>query len=357
MEYAQSPVFDPLHPLRHVGRKALLGVVLIVIVIVYYTERYAKGMELISTLLKVTPWLVLAMLATNTMYFILQGGLLRGVYRSVGFDRGLLYLTSMYLGMNLVNTIAPMAGLSGSVYMMYFEKHRGLDRGDTFLINFLYYVTDYLVFLAIVLLGIGYLIWAGQSTQVIAATSSIFAGFAIVVLVTGIVLFTHPSALHQLIHGINRILSKLFRRKQPLIKEESVNHFADSALQAWSRSRSGRHHLISSALCALGLHLVSLLMLWLAFQTFHVDVNVQVLVSGYTIATLLNIVSPTPGGIGIAEGGMTAVFVALGIPVEQALLVALLYRTVFIWYPLALGFLALHFLPRLADRERLEVYN
>jgi uncharacterized protein (TIRG00374 family) len=350
-EVSNKRLFDPSHPLAHVGKSILVGLALLALVVVYYLGRYAKGAELVATLLRVAPLMVISMVILNSTYFILQGGLFKNVYRAVGFRRSLVYLTAMYLGMNLVNTIAPVAGLSGSIYMMHFEKERGLSRSDTLLINFFYYALDYSVFLLVLLGCLIYLILQHTVTPTILVTSSIFAIFTIGVAVVGIIAFTHSTALHTFVQWVNSLIAKILRRKEPFLKDEGIYQFAEDAREAWQRSRSSRQFLLSGAVCALFLHVTSIIMLWAAFLTFQVNVSPQVVVSGYTVATLLNIVSPTPGGIGIAEGGMTAVFTAFGIPVEQALLVSLLYRTVFVWYPLGLGLIALHALPKLAGKE------
>jgi hypothetical protein len=51
---------------------------------------------------------------------------------------------------------------------------------------------------------------------------------------------------------------------------------------------------------------------------------------------LLNSVPLTPGGVGLVEGGMTASLHAAGLDVGTAAAVALSYRLVSYWLPLAL---------------------
>jgi uncharacterized protein (TIRG00374 family) len=258
----------------------------------------------------------------------------------------------MYLAMNLVNTIAPLAGISGSLYMMHFEKSRGINRSDTFLINFVYYLTDYLVFLAVLIIGLIYLFFIQNISKTVILTSLIFAGFVLLLLIVGLVLFTHPTALHKSIVWINRWMSKLFRRRRPFLRDIHIETFAEGAQEAWKRSQGQLGHLLVGALYALGLHIACLAMLWLGFLAVHLSVSPQLLIAGYTVGTLLNIVSITPGGIGFAEGGMTAVFVALGLPIENALVVTLLYRVFFTWVPLGMGLVVVHLLPKLARHSK-----
>jgi uncharacterized protein (TIRG00374 family) len=57
-------------------------------------------------------------------------------------------------------------------------------------------------------------------------------------------------------------------------------------------------------------------------------------------------VSPIPGGVGIAEAGLTAGLVAAGVPVELAFPAALIYRLCTFYFPPAYGWAVLGILRR-----------
>jgi len=57
-------------------------------------------------------------------------------------------------------------------------------------------------------------------------------------------------------------------------------------------------------------------------------------------------ITPTPGGIGGAEAGLVAGFVSVGVPADQGLSIALLYRFITYWLPLLPGFIAFHMAAR-----------
>lgn len=344
-------LFDPLHPLAHIGKKIFIALTVLIGVIVYYVIRYSKGVEIIKTLAEAAPLLLIALFAVEAFYLILQGNFLKQIYAVLGIKRSMQYLSLMYLGMNLVNTVAPLVGLSGSIYMMHLEKKNNLARSDTLIINFLYYITDYLVFLIVLMIGLTYLLFTGDITRTIILTSLIFACFVLLVLIFGMLIFTHPFAMQKILRWINHALSRILFRKKKLLDEEDIEKFSNGARNTWSRIKNTWPMLIKASFLALGFHVCCLLLLWISFKTFNQDSSLQVLIAGYTVGTLLNIVSITPSGIGFAEGGMTAVFAALGIPVENALLVTLLYRAFFVWYPLSLGVISIQLLPNLASKE------
>lgn len=347
----ESPsLFDPEHPLAHVGRKIFVAVTLLAVVIIYYVTRYSKGAVIVRTLLHVAPLTILAMLVIQTLYFVFQGILFQSVYRTIGYPRSLFFGSTLYIAMNLINTVAPVAGLSGSIYMVYLERKGGMERSEGLLINFLYYMVDYLVFLIVLLVTLAYLFVTTEVSRTILWSSSLFAVYVLFLAFFGTLLITRPTVAYSVIERVNKFLGR-FRGGKPFIKRNKIQRFVTDLQETWLRSQQSLEHLYRGAAAAFGLHACCLLVLWLAFKALHVDTTIQILMAGYTVGTLLNIVSVTPGGIGFAEGGMTAVFASLGIPVEQALLVSLLYRTVFVWYPLLLGLGSIHLLPKVVSAQ------
>lgn len=76
-----------------------------------------------------------------------------------------------------------------------------------------------------------------------------------------------------------------------------------------------------------------LLALWIIFIAFGVTMPVGVLILGFGAAHLFTMMPHTPGGLGVVEAGMTATYVALGVPVATALVGVLSYRLLGHWLP------------------------
>jgi uncharacterized protein (TIRG00374 family) len=73
--------------------------------------------------------------------------------------------------------------------------------------------------------------------------------------------------------------------------------------------------------------------LWASFRAFGHSPPGAVLILGYYVGTLANVL-PLPGGIGGVEGGMIGVFVGFGVDGALAVLAVLAYRTISYWLPL-----------------------
>jgi len=79
--------------------------------------------------------------------------------------------------------------------------------------------------------------------------------------------------------------------------------------------------------------------LWVAFRAFGASPEIAVLVLGYYIGQLANVL-PLPGGIGGVEGGMIGSFIAFGVNGSTAALAVLAYRLISFWLPIVPGLVA-----------------
>jgi uncharacterized protein (TIRG00374 family) len=69
--------------------------------------------------------------------------------------------------------------------------------------------------------------------------------------------------------------------------------------------------------------------LWFCFRAFGVTLSLGQLISGFVTGTVAGASSFIPGGLGIQEASMTGIYALLGIPLEKAVLAAILYRVVY----------------------------
>ena len=63
---------------------------------------------------------------------------------------------------------------------------------------------------------------------------------------------------------------------------------------------------------------------------------------GFGVGLFISLVSFVPGGLGIMEGSMTAVFVSLGVPLEQAVVAVLIFRLSYHVIPLIVSVFLFH---------------
>jgi uncharacterized protein (TIRG00374 family) len=88
--------------------------------------------------------------------------------------------------------------------------------------------------------------------------------------------------------------------------------------------------------------------LWASFEAFGDAPTLAVLVLGFFVGMLGNLL-PLPGGIGGVDGGMIGAFVALGMDSGLALVAVLTFRGFTFWLPTVPGIVAFFALRRTVD--------
>jgi uncharacterized protein (TIRG00374 family) len=93
--------------------------------------------------------------------------------------------------------------------------------------------------------------------------------------------------------------------------------------------------------------------LWAAFHAFGDAPPLAVLVQGFFLGMLGNLL-PMPGGVGGVEGGMVGAYSAFGVDFDLALVAVLVYRAFTFWLPLVPGVIAYVGLRRTVEGWRQE---
>jgi glycosyltransferase 2 family protein len=77
----------------------------------------------------------------------------------------------------------------------------------------------------------------------------------------------------------------------------------------------------------------SIAVMGIIFIALGSPISVGILVSGYVIGIMAGLLSMVPGGFGIQEASMAGVYALLGVPLEQAILAAILFRVIYYLVP------------------------
>jgi uncharacterized membrane protein YbhN (UPF0104 family) len=80
--------------------------------------------------------------------------------------------------------------------------------------------------------------------------------------------------------------------------------------------------------------------LWLVMVAFNIDLNAVEAIAVYSVSQLVGGLPGTPGGLGVAEVGMSFVLAAYGFPATTTVAPILVYRIVSYWLPAGLSLLA-----------------
>lgn len=80
--------------------------------------------------------------------------------------------------------------------------------------------------------------------------------------------------------------------------------------------------------------------LWACFHAFGVHVPLAVVVQGFFLGMVANLIPFAPAGVGAVDAGMIGAFVLFGIPEDTVFPAVLIYRLVAFWMPIPFGVVA-----------------
>ena len=105
---------------------------------------------------------------------------------------------------------------------------------------------------------------------------------------------------------------------------------------------------------AIGFWAANIAILWASFHAFDVSVPLGVVVQGFFLGMLANLIPFAPGGVGAVDAGMIGAFVLFGLPSEEVFAAVLTYRVIAFWLPIPPGIIAFFQLRKTVQRWQAE---
>ena len=305
--------------------------------------RVAELKDLAATLADARPaWLLLAV-GLQLAFQLSLAGAYQAALEAAGARGSLRAVLEGLLAGIFAGVIAPSGGASGSAVLADRLRREGQPAGRTLpgiLLGRTLYFGSFWLILAV---GLAFL-FARHDLQPYEALGAL-ALSAVVFGHAGLLALglRSPEALRRGLSGLERGLASLAARL-PWLGVPAAGwseRTAEDLAGAAEALRGNPRGVASAGLVALAAHLLDLASLWAIFQAFGQPVSLGVLTAGFAMGVLFWIVTITPQGVGVVEGTMLLVFSSLGIPTASAAAVALTYRGLSFWLPLAAGYLAL----------------
>lgn len=290
---------------------------------------YSDGRQLLNVASSIAwPRLLLPIGATLFSYVLMTLSY-DGIARAAGTPIGFLPMLRITFVSNVVNYIVATGGLSGFALRMYFFRQSDIPVGRAVTISFVQGLITNLTLLIFLVMGFLFLLThesLGTAALVSAATL-----LALFVLVTAL-------ALLLLVHrGVRRrVLLWGLEASHAIGRRFLPNHRTPRRMRLWRLQvniergfafmlANWRQMILPVVYIVLD-WVVTLGVLWASFWCVNQDVAFPIVIVGFAIGILFSMVSLAPGGIGIMEGSMTTIFVALGVPLEQTVVAVLIFR-------------------------------
>jgi glycosyltransferase 2 family protein len=165
----------------------------------------------------------------------------------------------------------------------------------------------------------------------------------VLILTTGFVLFP---AIRQPVISLLGYLGKKILRRDYKVWFSQLN---ESMTLGGEAIRNRPILLVWIMTLTLADFICSIAVMGFIFYALGASVTLGVLVTGYVIGIMAGLLSMVPGGFGIQEASMAGIYALLGVPLEVAVLAAILFR---VFYYLVPYFCILPFYNRLLHQAR-----
>ena len=109
---------------------------------------------------------------------------------------------------------------------------------------------------------------------------------------------------------------------------EGIADFESAVQRGFGEVRRRPSALANPSLLVLADRFGRLGALWFCAAALGIDVEPGVLVTGFAIVLTIGVMSMAPGGISVQEGSMAGTYHLLGMSLEEALALSLLFRVV-----------------------------
>ncbi|HUE38970.1 MAG TPA: flippase-like domain-containing protein [Candidatus Binatia bacterium] len=324
-------------------RWLLFGLVLAVVAIATIVIA-VDGSALLHVAQHVRPsFLLFPVLCTAGSYAAMAVSYQR-IAAAAGLRLPFVEMVKITLASTALNYVFSTGGLSGLALRSYFFSQKyGLGSGtavsislaQTFLTNF--------VLLAFLFWGLLNLLFDGElrgASETIVAVLFLFSLLLCSAAVAVVASRTARLRVFAFLMRVPEIVSRAFRKRGEAVRvrlalfEEELHEGVDFLIAQGTQMLGPLLYIVMD-------WFLMLATLYSAFYCVNHPVPMHLVVIGFSTGVFLSIINLVPGGLGIMEGSMAAVFAAFGVPLETAIVATVIFRASYYLLPLVASLLFL----------------
>ena len=287
-------------------------------------------------------WAVALAIVAQVLSYLGSGYLLRALVAMFGQRLSLIRGTLITMATSSIGLVA--GGLAYAAATYRWVRGNGVSAEGAVLAGWLPNLFNSAALMVIGIFGLLHLLIARE----LSTLQAIGFGLTLLILslIAGVVLWGvrhRPQLTTLAVRAASRWAALRRRPYNPATTEAAVGRL----FSAWDVLRTGgwRGPALGAALNIL----FDMLTLYFLFVAAGHAVRPGVLLVGYGLPLLLGRVTFLPGGVGIVEGTMAALYDGLGVPDGVTAVVILTYRFISFWLPTLLGFPLVAYLQRVSS--------
>jgi uncharacterized protein (TIRG00374 family) len=227
-------------------------------------------------------------------------------------------------------------GTAGNVMRIAVLRRHGITMGETVAASLMHTLLNFMLVLTVFLAGVGLVITTGSRGSDLVATSIMAVGSVVVLVVGGLALTLFVPPVRRVAVFAAVLLA---RRLTGRDITDHATHFVGDMGAAVSAGRSKPTLVATITAIVIVEALAAMTVLWFTFAALGTPVGPNVLVAGFGIGSAAAMASMLPGGIGVQEGSMTAIFAVFGVELDNAIAAAILFRVLYFFVPFGISLL------------------
>jgi uncharacterized protein (TIRG00374 family) len=313
----------------------------------------SDGKELLRTASNVHPAALALPLALSVLSYAAMARSYQGIADVAGRHLPFPDWLRITFVSNTANYLVTSAGLSGFAVRMLLLSQHGVSSGRAVLISLVQTFLTNFTLLFFILGGIVTLVvrkHIGGLPLVFAAAAVV--GFA-VLLVFVFVLAVRPELRRRTLLRLTVTIHALGRRFAPswTPRRGRLAKFQHNLNQGFDFLLTRKRGMVAPTFWICFDWVLTIGVLWAAFWAVNNPLPLSIVIMGFGVGLLATLVSFVPGGLGVMEGSMTAVFVSLKVPMEPSVLAVLIFRLTYQVIPLVVSLFLFHGVVRQALRH------
>lgn len=290
-----------------------------------------------------TGYIALAMMTAVISYFFNYLGF-RGLVRAADCPVRGGNLFRIAFASATVSYLFSAGGVSGMTLRLYLLRRQGIRTHTTLIISLVSTMLNNVVLLLFVVIGFGRLMINGSLNLIQQLVSGIIVGLSGLLVASAFIGLYNRSVL-DLVLKIGIRLVKRLSRLMPSAR--LFNKATDENLEVFRQEFHEATALITSKRRKIAIPFLYLLIDWAAaagvlyfcFLATGYFISPGMLAAGFAVGVFVFLISVVPGALGIMEGSMAALYVSLGVPLEEALVALLAYRVLYYFLPFGVSLL------------------
>ena len=245
---------------------------------------------------------------------------------------------------NTSNYLISTGGLSGFAVRLYFFTRRAVPSNVALIISLVQTFMTNVTLLGFVIVGFVYLFFTHDMHGAALVVTGILLVLFVSLAVIASLLLMHARlrrrTLFLLAQAVHWLLHRFWPHRAPARTHIWRYQFSLNRGIAFLLSRK-REMVAPLAYIALD-WLFTLLILHTSFVALRYPVPLSQVVVAFAVGMVASFASLIPGGLGVMEGSMAAIFAGFGVPYETAVLASLLFRIAYYVLPLLVSLFFLH---------------